>query len=1404
MAQLSVKPPDLDEMGNSGKPPDLDDNGKPIEEESTFHKIARTALTPLVDVNPAMRERMGEFEKIHPVLGWIGRNLTDMVTSGTSPVGIGLTGTAGVANIAERAGLEGLAKVLHLPGKIASGGMMVHGGARALNPDSGLSTGDRLSGLLEAGLGAYGLQNAFDPNRPKMVTGEVVDAPLAPEPKLPKLLGPAGSSSSGFGPRFIGGDAGVADVTQPHAIDLGPIGNPRFSGQLHNQDITFGSADQGTILPRELEGLNPIPPDLAARNGLTIGKLTPYNKYSEPAVPEKLAEVIEEPEVRLPSETYKLRLPEEAKTTSGGVAIGADIKSLGKVLGSSLYSGDISKIATKELLQNSIDAVRSLGGEGRISVSLQNSPRSVEVTDNGPGLTKEQLQTIFSDLGSSGKRDDASAIGGFGLAKAAPLLGGEKVEVTSVAREPDGKLLKHSFSGTPDDLLSGVEINSEEVPHGTPTGIAVKTFVKENADFYSANEFVENAAKYSDIDHPVDLTYYGRKQTIPPNKLLSKSHITTLDSPGATIEIAVPHDSKYDTRSGVDYYILNNGMYQTGAHTGGYEEIPNIPEDVLVNIKSKVPEGDSDYPFTANRESLRGSAQETINKYLNDVIVKTGLEARKKSLTEAYDKTPAIQLPNKKLIHVYDVGQKYGHQEMRDLTESPQFNQLSNALYDTLHHALRTTGKTDWLNAVERVGLILDEKVRGIHIPSPVSGKSMILINPFELMRTGSPDSAAAGFVHTILHELAHVEGGGHNESFAVRLADITQAYGAKNAYLAGERFRKGIANPENPELYSDEISGLLQDYITARGRKETIDDPLRRTGIESAVKSEGRGGNDDDIKSSAADALGKLLEAIKSSKPLEEQQRESYREERGERLKEVGAVKDKGIKGFRKQLSALRGKYEKVEPEPLVGKISARDTDNLIRFISANRQLSPFEQIRTKSALLKILENKTVPQHNELALLEKVFGAELPNAIVEMHGGFREPITRTALAETAGIAKTLKSGLDVSGSFRQNLGLIFHPEFWKAYVDQYKYAGDIRAFKAAQEALKERPLASFGIKSGLSLTGLDDKYENKEENYPSKIIVRGRFNPLGASERAFVGMSNAVRAGVFDKLVLEAGQTITDQKEMEKVGKQIASFVNEASGRGSLDFSSGKPGSVGNFEKAAVELNAAFYSPRLISSRVRILGKMLQPSTYTRLSPMVRREYLKTLIAVGGFGSAMTYLAHKLGGAIVDMNPTSADFGKARFKNTRADFYGGFQQYVVALAKIAMQKETSTTSGTSRAFGSKPMDPNMFKVADQFRRNKMSPMAAIMEDWARGSNAVGEPWQSIGNKDQTGREIKDMFMNMLVQDVMDVYKDDPDKMKAFLAGLAAAHGVGIQTYGNKPQLGLRPNAPLGTLKELH
>jgi len=512
--------------------------------------------------------------------------------------------------------------------------------------------------------------------------------------------------------------------------------------------------------------------------------------------------------------------------------------------------------------------------------------------------------------------------------------------------------------------------------------------------------------------------------------------------------------------------------------------------------------------------------------------------------------------------------------------------------------------------------------------------------------------------------------------------------------------------------------------------------------------------------------AISKLTEAIRTARPIRELQEELYSRERGQRIAAFESVKDTGMKGAYSRMGKLAGELPKVDYEGL--KLDNSDVDKLFDAIVNNQKITSWEKPTAIKGLSKILSGSGVPQRSELAVLSRVYGPEFGQTVM-MHGGLLGPLPARAFVDTAHLMKAMQASVDLSAPLRQGLPLIHKKEYWRAFVEMFKYAGSEETFQIAMKAIEERPNYMLGRESGLALTDLTD-LTTREEAFLSRHI--SKVPVFAGSERAYTGFLNKLRADTFDSLIANAQKANLD---VQKLAPEIARFVNTATGRGSL----------GRFDKIAPELNTLLFSPRLIASRLTILN----PAYYVKASPFVRKEAIKSLFAIAGAGATITGLSELAGGSI-GLNPLSADFGKSKFGNTRVDPYGGFQQYIVAANRFVQGKTDSGAQGI--------MAPTRWSIAENFGTNKLSPAASLVYDilTSKPKKPGGEKYTRYGQPLNVPIEIGKRFTPMFMQDLYDLYKDDPNIFSAppeviFGKGAMAAGaglGLGLQTYPEKQQ----------------
>jgi hypothetical protein len=241
--------------------------------------------------------------------------------------------------------------------------------------------------------------------------------------------------------------------------------------------------------------------------------------------------------------------------------------------------------------------------------------------------------------------------------------------------------------------------------------------------------------------------------------------------------------------------------------------------------------------------------------------------------------------------------------------------------------------------------------------------------------------------------------------------------------------------------------------------------------------------------------------------------------------------------------------------------------------------------------------------------------------------------------------------------------------------------------------------------------------------------------------------------------------------------GKAIADIINIATGRGRL----------GHFEEAIKIANAAFFSPRLIASRVELL---MNPTLYVgtnaskKIARREARRGMRNLLITGG---ALLYLADQVPGVDVGTDPRSSDFGRIRFGDTRIDIWGGLQPYVVAAYRIKSGEKVSSTSGEVSEVGGGAFNQydnflgRFVAVTGDLLQQKAAPVPAYFNSWRKEKTFEGEEFDPMV-------EAGKLFVPIGFESTYDTAQEHGPGPAAVGFGLNA-FGIGVNTYGpGKPK----------------
>lgn len=507
-------------------------------------------------------------------------------------------------------------------------------------------------------------------------------------------------------------------------------------------------------------------------------------------------------------------------------------------------------------------------------------------------------------------------------------------------------------------------------------------------------------------------------------------------------------------------------------------------------------------------------------------------------------------------------------------------------------------------------------------------------------------------------------------------------------------------------------------------------------------------------------DIKQKLNAAIQKTRPLTKAQEILLSTERSDRISRALSQGGEGQNWAKSFMGQLAGEHTKIKMEPL--KLDQADVDEIFNAIKSSKETIGFDKAKAITATTKLLTGEVL-QRGEIDHLSKLFGKDTGILLSKQLPTVDK--ARGLVEEFVNLPRAIMASLDVSGPFRQGLGLVGEKTFWESMPVMLKAYGSRKVFDGIQESIEANPKFKMMKDSGLALTDLlgSNREERFMSNWAERIpLIRNAVSP---ANRAYTGYLNKLRADTFDKLTSDV--KIMGAGEPEKnlvLTKEIANFINNATGRGSL----------GKFEQSAVGLNSVLFSPRLIASRV----KMLYPGTYVKASPEVRKQYLKSMLSIGAAGNTVLGLA-AMGGAEIDMDPRGSDFMKAKIGNTRLDPWGGFQQYGVLGARQLLGESKSVTSGNTYELGSRYGLPTRLDIAARFGESKLHPFASFFTTLLRGKNWAGQPIS-------IPEELIRRYTPMITQDLYDILQDDPALAPLVLPAIG---GMGVQTFGGNDQI---------------
>lgn len=578
-----------------------------------------------------------------------------------------------------------------------------------------------------------------------------------------------------------------------------------------------------------------------------------------------------------------------------------------------------------------------------------------------------------------------------------------------------------------------------------------------------------------------------------------------------------------------------------------------------------------------------------------------------------------------------------------------------------------------------------------------------------------------------------------------------------------------------------DAVKSRLNNQIEDLERQlETGEKPVKKEGIKYDEQAEQLRQRRDELKQIVEDIEGKperseeqrLRQAVTTvERNIAEYQRRIDQKDFSQR-KNPNPVQSQQLEELKAKQKELKDIYKEMEREAGVAEEKRLETykKGLNKSIKEYQRRIDQKDYSVKPKSIKpVLDQEAKELEKQKRLIKEKFDVEMEKA-KRANRELSERIKEGAV-DVLNLPKSLMASADFSAPLRQGAILSFaNPKAAsKATVEMFRQAFSQKKadeFMANLDSSDKFPLMA---QSKLYLSKPTAKLSAKEEAFISNIAHRipvwGRI--VKGSERAYTAYLNKLRADIFasvsDRMIKEGYDPNVDIKPF----RDLAKFINNASGRGDL----------GALESSAAALNAGFFSPRYVVSRFNLLN----PVNYIKMDPMVRKEALRTVLTYVGIGSTILALA-AAAGADVDLDPESPDFGKIRIGDTRFDIWAGMQQTVRFIIRFVKSMEEITT-------GEEP-DKNPLEIGGNFARGKLSPTASFAVDAMLGKTINYEDTRR-GNElleRVTGKDIP--YSQEAIERAFPLYLADFEEIRkdeglpaAIGASIPSMFGVGVQHY---------------------
>lgn len=292
-----------------------------------------------------------------------------------------------------------------------------------------------------------------------------------------------------------------------------------------------------------------------------------------------------------------------------------DLRGIVDILSHHLYSSE--QVYVRELLQNARDAIEARRRidpthEGRITILPAEGGRPLRLSDNGIGLTDEEMRRLLATIGSSSKRDDLEYtrrkfLGQFGIGLLSCFLVADTIDVLSRSmNDPEGRTIR--WVGHADGTFEIAETDEVLDAPGTQVRVSPRHGMHEWCSRERVRELVGRFAELLDV--PVTVEGELRSCRTPPWDLDTNEQLQwCVDNFGFEAMGIIPLDASMFNVRGLGFVLPYTAQpgYRTGdrIYSNGMlvsDSDSQVIPDWAFFCRAVIDAGD--LPLTASREAL--------------------------------------------------------------------------------------------------------------------------------------------------------------------------------------------------------------------------------------------------------------------------------------------------------------------------------------------------------------------------------------------------------------------------------------------------------------------------------------------------------------------------------------------------------------------------------------------------------------------------------------------------------------------------------------------------------------------------------------------------------------------------------------------------------------------------------